>query len=78
MRRRIGSYPREYLFSEMVYLKYVLLDWQQKSNWFSFVLQEQFDVVLREELPLILKAFKSMETAQRKKYRPTLSIVICG
>ncbi|KXN85174.1 Protein argonaute 5 [Leucoagaricus sp. SymC.cos] len=42
------------------------------------VSEGQFDVVLREELPLVQAAFKKMETAQRKKYRPALSIVICG
>lgn len=42
------------------------------------VSQGQFNVVLREELPRVLGAFKRMETAGRKNYRPQLSIVICG
>ncbi|RDB21860.1 Protein argonaute 1B [Hypsizygus marmoreus] len=43
------------------------------------VSEGQFDVTLQEELPQILEAFKRMETKERKtKYRPQLSIVICG
>ena len=42
------------------------------------ILQGQFDTVLSEELPQILKAFKKLETPSRKSYRPTLSIIICG
>jgi hypothetical protein len=38
----------------------------------------QFDTTLKEEMPLIVDAFKRMKTAQRKEYRPALSIVICG
>ncbi|KAF8063268.1 argonaute-like protein [Lyophyllum atratum] len=43
------------------------------------VSEGQFDSVIKEELPQILDAFKKLETKQRKtKYRPQLSIVICG
>jgi len=46
----------------------------------SFVLsQGQFDAVVKEELEQILEAFKKLETKERKtKYRPQLSIIICG
>ncbi|KAG6828038.1 hypothetical protein H0H87_003026, partial [Tephrocybe sp. NHM501043] len=43
------------------------------------VSEGQFDTVLKDELPQILDAFKRFETQGRKsKYRPQLSIVICG
>ncbi|KAF9443073.1 argonaute-like protein [Macrolepiota fuliginosa MF-IS2] len=42
------------------------------------VSEGQFDIVLREELPEILKAFERMGTQGRPKYRPKLSIIICG
>ncbi|KAG5643974.1 hypothetical protein DXG03_009263, partial [Asterophora parasitica] len=43
------------------------------------VSEGQFDTVIKEELPQILDAFKKLETKERKtKYRPQLSIVICG
>ena len=41
--------------------------------------QGQFDIVIVEELPQILNAFKKLNTKDRKKaYRPQLSIIICG
>ena len=41
--------------------------------------QGQFDIVIVEELPQILNAFKKLNTKDRKKlYRPKLSIIICG
>ena len=41
--------------------------------------QGQFDIVIVEELPQILNAFKKLNTKDRKKaYRPHLSIIICG
>lgn len=43
------------------------------------VSEAQFDAVLKDELPQILSAFKKFETKERKgKYRPQVSIVICG
>ncbi|KAG6810227.1 hypothetical protein H0H92_012816 [Tricholoma furcatifolium] len=43
------------------------------------VSEGQFDIVIQDELPQILDAFKKFETKERKsKYRPQLSIVICG
>jgi len=43
------------------------------------VSEGQFDIVLQEELPQILNAFKKLNTKDRKKpYRPQLSIIICG
>ncbi|KAG6916362.1 hypothetical protein DXG01_007198 [Tephrocybe rancida] len=43
------------------------------------VSEGQFDTVLKDELPQILDAFKKFETQGRKsKYRPQLSIIICG
>jgi len=42
------------------------------------VSEGQFDSVLQEELPQILDAFKMMSTKQRGKYKPQVSIVICG
>ncbi|KAG6848643.1 hypothetical protein H0H93_015297 [Arthromyces matolae] len=42
------------------------------------VSEGQFDKVLSDELPQILNAFKKLETGARKKYRPQLSIIICG
>jgi len=43
------------------------------------VSEGQFDTVLKDELPQILDAFKKLDTkARKKKYRPQLSIVICG
>jgi eukaryotic translation initiation factor 2C len=41
--------------------------------------QGQFDIVITEELPQILNAFKKLNTKDRNKaYRPQLSIIICG
>jgi len=42
------------------------------------VSEGQFDTVLEEELAQILEAFKKMSTGSRGKYRPKLSIIICG
>ncbi|KAJ2913428.1 hypothetical protein MD484_g6984, partial [Candolleomyces efflorescens] len=42
------------------------------------VSEGQFDTVIEEELPEILKAFKKMSTGPRGNYKPTLSIIICG
>ncbi|KAG6897857.1 hypothetical protein C0992_009995 [Termitomyces sp. T32_za158] len=43
------------------------------------VSEGQFDTVIQDELPQILDAFKKLETKERKtKYRPQLSIIICG
>ncbi|KAG6900095.1 hypothetical protein C0993_002943 [Termitomyces sp. T159_Od127] len=43
------------------------------------VSEGQFDTVIQDELPQILDAFKKLETKERKtKYRPELSIIICG
>ncbi|KAG6860668.1 hypothetical protein C0995_008856 [Termitomyces sp. Mi166 len=43
------------------------------------VSEGQFDTVIQDELPQILDAFKKFETKERKtKYRPQLSIIICG
>lgn len=38
--------------------------------------QGQFQIVLEEELPQILEAFKKLSTKDR--YRPKLTIIICG
>ncbi|KAF9467546.1 argonaute-like protein [Collybia nuda] len=43
------------------------------------VSEGQFNIVLREELDQILDGFKKLSTKGRKgKYRPVLSIIICG
>ena len=39
-------------------------------------IQGQFPVVLKEELPQVLKAFTKLSA--KAEYRPLLSIVICG
>ncbi|KAF9011911.1 argonaute-like protein [Cyathus striatus] len=41
------------------------------------VSEGQFSIVLEEEMPAMIKAFKKFDTAQ-KPYRPKLAIVICG
>ena len=43
----------------------------------SFENQGQFNIVLTDELPLILNAFKKLGVGA-KPYRPKLSIMICG
>jgi hypothetical protein len=42
------------------------------------VSEGQFDTVLLEELPQILASFQKMSTQTRGKYRPKVSIIICG
>ncbi|THG98015.1 hypothetical protein EW026_g4090 [Hermanssonia centrifuga] len=43
------------------------------------VSEGQYDLVIQRELPQILKAFEKFNTeAQAGKYRPTLSIIVCG
>ncbi|KAF9476154.1 QDE2 protein [Pholiota conissans] len=42
------------------------------------VSEGQFDTVLKEELPQILDAFKKLSSRDRKNYRPSLTILICG
>lgn len=42
------------------------------------VSEGQFDTVLEEELPQILASFQKMSTQARGKYRPKVSIIICG
>ncbi|KAJ2936747.1 hypothetical protein H1R20_g354, partial [Candolleomyces eurysporus] len=42
------------------------------------VSEGQFDKVIEEELPEILRAFKKMSTGARGNYKPSLSIIICG
>ncbi|KAF5364732.1 hypothetical protein D9757_012485 [Collybiopsis confluens] len=45
----------------------------------DLIVQGQYDTVLSEELPQILKAFQRFNTKERKTtYRPQLSIIICG
>lgn len=43
----------------------------------SHPLQGQFNIVRLEEQPLILKAFQAFSTP-KGKYRPKLTIIICG
>ncbi len=42
----------------------------------KIVLQSQYNLVNQKELPQILKAFETFNAGQ--KYRPSLSIVVCG
>ncbi|KAF8637180.1 hypothetical protein AX17_002993 [Amanita inopinata Kibby_2008] len=42
------------------------------------VSEGQFNVVLVEELPQIIEAFKKLSTKERGNYKPQLSIIICG
>ena len=56
----------------------ILLDDCDLSMLTRLFLKGQFDQVIQQELPCVLEACEKISGSKKTKYRPTITVIVCG